>query len=160
MRATEFMTETMSVPAGDPILNDPNLYLLLEHYLGKAFIKWAASESPYTPRNSFTQKIAVTAIKPYYNRVAAQLKPLAAGPEPDIDQILNIVFSIPGFVNQGSQDFILAKIKNQKAADEISGWVWKGTSTQTAKAGTTNEDWNKVNRRDKTNGLHATWSGA
>ena len=77
--------------------------------------------------------------------MAAQLKPLAAGPEPDIDQILNIVFSIPGFVNQGSQDFILAKIKNQKAADEISGWVWKGTNTQTAQAGTTNEDWNKVN---------------
>jgi hypothetical protein len=153
MRAREFIIENMSVPAGDPILNDPNLYQLLEHYIGNGFIDWASQMSPYTPRNSFSQKIAVNAIKPYYNRVAAQIKPLAAGPEPDIDGILNIVFSIPGFVNQHQQNAILRIIKNQKAADEESGWVWKGTSTQTAQTNLTNEDWNKANRRDKTDGL-------
>ena len=48
---------------------------------------------------------------------------------------------------------ILTRIKQQQAADEKTGWVWKGTGTQIAQTNTTNEDWNKVNKKDKTDGL-------
>ena len=144
---------SMPVPSGDPILNDPNLYQLLEHYLGSSFIQWASEMSPYTPRNSYFDTIKVNGIKPFYNKVASQVKALAAEPVPNIDSIIGIVFTIPGLVSAVDKQRILTRIKQQQAADEKTGWVWKGSGTQIAQTNTTNEDWNKVNKRDKTDGL-------
>jgi hypothetical protein len=160
MRAQEFIKEGSSIPSGDPILNDANLYRLLDHYLGKSFIEWAKENSPYTPRSSWLDKAAVAAAKPMYDRIAAEIKPLAAQENPDIDKIIRIVFKVPGF-DSGDKIRILDRIAQQRAADERNNWVWKeksvpvmAKSPPAADLDTdTNEDWNKVNHHDKTNGL-------
>jgi hypothetical protein len=126
MRINDIINEG-AVPPNDPILNDPNLYKLLNHYVGPSFIAWATENSPYNPsgRNLFQQAQAA-AIKPIYNKIAAAIIPLAAQENPDINRILRIVDSqLPiGGLPQNIKD----RIAQQQAVDAKSGWVWREKS--------------------------------
>jgi hypothetical protein len=126
MRIKDIINEG-AVPPNDPILNDPNLYKLLNHYVGPSFIAWATENSPYNPsgRNLFQQAQAA-AIKPIYNKIAAAIIPLAAQENPDINRILRIVDSqLPiGGLPQNIKD----RIAQQQAVDAKSGWVWREKS--------------------------------
>jgi len=139
MRINEIIKETAGTSV-DPILNDPNLYKLLEHYLGKSFIQWAKENSPYTMsgRNGFEQMAARLA-QPTYNNVAASIIPLAAQEEPDIERIIRIVFRIPGFVSQSDKIRILDTIDRKKAEDAKSGWTFREKQPPTMVA--TNPDY-------------------
>ena len=126
MRIKDIINEG-AVPANDPILNDPNLYKLINHYVGPSFIAWATENSPYNPsgRNLFQQAQAA-AIKPIYNKIAAAIKPLAAEENPDINRILRIVDSqLP--VGNIPQD-ILSRVAQQQVADKKTGWTWREKS--------------------------------
>lgn len=132
MRIHDIINEaqtSLRVPPGDPILNDANLYKLLEHYLGKTFIGWAIENSPYNPsgRNIF-QQAAAAAAKPTYDNVARTIIPLAAQENPDIERIMRIVFRIPGLVSQDDKIRILDTIDRTRAADAKNGWVWREKS--------------------------------
>jgi hypothetical protein len=132
MRINDIINEasaSLRVPPGDPILNDSNLYKLLEHYLGKTFIGWAIENSPYTMsgRNSFEQ-IAARLAQPTYNNVAAAIIPLAAQENPDIERIMRIVFRIPSFVSQADKIRILDTIDRTRAADAKNGWTFREKS--------------------------------
>jgi len=132
MRIHDIINEasaSLRVPPGDPILNDSNLYKLLEHYLGKTFIGWAIENSPYTMsgRNSFEQ-IAARLAQPTYNNVAAAIIPLAAQENPDIERIMRIVFKVPGLVSQNDKIRILDTIDGVRAADAKSGWTFREKS--------------------------------
>jgi len=128
MRINDIINEasaSLRVPPGDPILNDSNLYKLLEHYLGKTFIGWAIENSPYTPRSSWFDKAAVAAAKPTYDNVARTIIPLAAQENPDIERIMRIVFKVPGLVSQNDKIRILDTIDGVRAADAKSGWTFR-----------------------------------
>jgi len=124
----ESQTTSPRMPPGDPILNDPNLARLLEHYLGKTFIAWAIENSPYTPRSSWFDKAAVAAAKPTYDNVAKTIIPLAAQENPDIERIMRIVFKVPGLVSQNDKIRILDTIDRVRAADAKSGWTFREKS--------------------------------
>jgi hypothetical protein len=131
MRINDIINEasaSLRVPPGDPILNDPNLYKLLEHYVGDLFMEWAIQSSPYNPsgRNLFQQAQAA-AIKPIYNKIAAAIIPLAAQENPDINRILRIVDSQLSMIGGIPQD-IKARVAQQLAADAKTGWVWREKS--------------------------------
>ena len=129
MRINDIINETQTIlsrmPPGDPILNDPNLARLLEHYLGKIFIEWAIENSPYTPRSSWFDKAAVAAARPTYDNVARTIIPLAAKENPDIEQIMRIVFKVPGLVSQNDKIRILDTIDRTRAADAKTGWTFR-----------------------------------
>jgi hypothetical protein len=127
MRINDIINES-AVPPNDPILNDPNLYKLLNHYVGPSFIAWATENSPYNPsgRNLFQQAQAA-AIKPIYNKIAATIIPLAAQENPDINRILRIVDSQLSMMGGLPQD-IKARVAQQLAVDAKSGWVWREKS--------------------------------
>ena len=126
MRIKDIINEG-AVPANDPILNDPNVYKLLGHYVGTPFLEWAIENSPYnTSGRGFVQQAQAAAIKPIYNKIAAAIKPLAAEENPDINRILKIVDSqLP--IGGIPQD-IKARIAQQQAADAKTGWVWREKS--------------------------------
>jgi hypothetical protein len=121
MRIKDIINES-AVPPNDPILNDPNLYKLLNHYVGPSFIAWATENSPYNPsgRNLFQQAQAA-AIKPIYNKIAAAIIPLAAQENPDINRILRIVDSQLSMMGGLPQD-IKVRVAQQLAADAKTGW--------------------------------------
>ena len=132
MRIHDIINEG-AVPPNDPILNDPNLYKLLDHYVGTSFIEWATENSPYNPsgRNLFQQAQAA-AIKPIYNKIAAAIKPLAAEENPDINRIIKIIDSqIP---MGGLPQNIKARVAQQQAADAKTGWTWREKSPAPAAA--------------------------
>jgi hypothetical protein len=132
MRIHDIINEG-AVPPNDPILNDPNLYKLLGHYVGTSFLEWAIENSPYNPsgRNLFQQAQAA-AIKPIYNKIAAAIKPLAAEENPDINKIVKIIDSqLPiGGIPQN----IKARIAQQQTADAKTGWAWREKSSEPAAA--------------------------
>lgn len=132
MRINDIINEG-AVPANDPILNDPNLYKLLDHYVGPRFIEWAIENSPYNPSGrSFVQQAQAAAIRPIYNKIATAIKPLAAEENPDINRILKIVDSqMP--IGGVPQD-IKARIAQQQAADSKTGWTWREKSPAPAPA--------------------------
>lgn len=123
MRIKDIINEG-AVPPGDPILTDPNLYKLLDHYLGKSFMEWAVNNSPYNSSGrNWAQRAQADLYKPTYNKIAAAIKPLAAVENPDINGILRIVDSqLP--VGNIPQD-ILSRVAQQQAADARSGWTWR-----------------------------------
>jgi hypothetical protein len=127
MRIHDIINEG-AVPANDPILNDPNLYKLINHYVGPSFIAWATENSPYNPsgRNLFQQAQAA-AIKPIYNKIAAAIKPLAAEENPDINRILRIIDNQISMMGGLPQD-IKSRVAQQQAADAKTGWVWREKS--------------------------------
>ena len=134
MRIKDIINEG-AVPANDPILNDPNLYKLLNHYVGPSFIAWATENSPYNPsgRNLFQQAQAA-AIKPIYNKIAAAIIPLAAQENPDINRILRIVDSQLSMMGGLPQD-IKVRVAQQLAADAKTGWTMRPpTATAVAPA--------------------------
>ena len=128
----ESQTTSPRMPPGDPILNDPNLARLLEHYLGKTFIAWAIENSPYTPRSSWLDKAAVAAAKPTYDNIAKTIIPIAAQENPDIERIMRIVFKaldkVPGLVSQNDKIRIVDTIDRVRAADAKSGWTFREKS--------------------------------
>jgi hypothetical protein len=127
MRINDIVNESQAVPANDPILNDPNLYKLLDHYVGPTFVKWAIENSPYNNSGrGFVQQAQSAAIKPIYNKIAATIKPLAAEENPDIDKIVRIIDSqLPiGGIPQN----IKSRIIQQQTADAKIGWVWREKS--------------------------------
>jgi len=131
MRIHDIINEasaSLRVPPGDPILNDSNLYKLLEHYVGAEFMEWAIMNSPYnlSGRNWFQQAQAAYA-KPIYNKIAAAIIPLAAQENPDINRILRIVDSQLSMIGGIPQD-IKARVAQQLAADAKTGWVWREKS--------------------------------
>jgi len=138
MRIKDIINEasaSLRVPPGDPILNDPNLYTLLDHYVGDLFLEWAIQNSPYNPsgRNYF-QQVQAAAIKPIYNKIAAAIIPLAAQENPDINRILRIVDSQLSMIGGIPQD-IKARVAQQLAADAKTGWTMRPpTATATAVA--------------------------
>jgi hypothetical protein len=125
MRIHDIINETVtSLLPGDPILSDPNLYRLLDHYVGKSFMEWAIENSPYNTsgRNLFQQAQAA-AIKPIYNKIAAAIKPLAAEENPDINRIIKIIDSqIP---MGGLPQNIKARVAQQQAVDAKTGWTFR-----------------------------------
>ena len=132
MRINDIINEG-AVPPNDPILNDPNLYKLLGHYVGTPFLEWAIENSPYNPSGrGFVQQAQAAAIKPIYNKIAAAIKPLAAEENPDIDKIVRIIDSqLPiGGIPQN----IKARIAQQQTADAKTGWVWREKSPAPAAA--------------------------
>lgn len=134
MRIKDIINES-AVPPNDPILNDPNLYKLLNHYVGPSFIAWATENSPYNPsgRNLFQQAQAA-AIKPIYNKIAAAIIPLAAQENPDINRILRIVDSQLSMMGGLPQD-IKVRVAQQLAADAKTGWTMRPpTATAVAPA--------------------------
>jgi hypothetical protein len=134
MRIHDIVNETVtSFLPGDPILSDPNLYRLLDHYVGKSFMEWAIENSPYNTsgRNLFQQAQAA-AIKPIYNKIAAAIKPLAAEENPDINRIIKIIDSqIP---MGGLPQNIKARVAQQQAVDAKTGWTWREKSLAPAAA--------------------------
>ena len=124
MRIKDIINEG-AVPPNDPILNDPNLYKLLNHYVGPSFIAWATENSPYNPsgRNLFQQAQAA-AIKPIYNKIAVAVIPLAAQENPDINRILRIIDNQISMMGGLPQD-IKARVAQQLAADAKTGWTMR-----------------------------------
>jgi len=127
MRIKDIINEG-AVPPNDPILNDPNLYKLLNHYVGPTFVKWAIENSPYnnSGRGS-VQQAQSAAFKPIYNKIAAAIIPLAAQENPDINRILRIVDSQLSMMGGLPQD-IKARVAQQQAVDAKTGWVWREKS--------------------------------
>ena len=122
MRINDVINEG-AVPPNDPILSDPNLYKLFDHYAGKSFMEWAVENSPYAARKNLFQQAQAAAIKPIYNKIAAAIKPLAAEENPDIGRIVRIIDSqIP---MGGIPQDIKARIAQQQAADAKTGWAWR-----------------------------------
>ena len=132
MRINDIINES-AVPPNDPILNDPNLYKLLNHYVGAVFLEWAIDNSPYnTSGRGFVQQAQAAAIKPIYNKIAAAIKPLAAEENPDINKIVRVIDSqLPvGGIPQN----IKSRIAQQQAADAKTGWAWREKSPAPAAA--------------------------
>ena len=130
MRINDIINEG-AVPPNDPILNDPNLYKLLGHYVGTSFLEWAIENSPYNPSGrGFVQQAQAAAIKPIYNKIAAAIKLLAAEENPDINKIVKIIDSqLPiGGIPQN----IKARIAQQQTADAKTGWAWREKSPEPA----------------------------
>jgi len=78
------------MPPGDPLLGDPNIARLINHYLSPAIWPDAIKSSPYSP-HSFPESLLFQQIKPYWDALARDLKPLAAAENPDVNKMLAAV---------------------------------------------------------------------
>lgn len=126
------------MPPGDPLLGDPNIARLINHYLSPAIWPDAIKSSPYSP-HSFPESLLFQQIKPYWDALARDLKPLAAAENPDVNKMLAIVKSrIPPVITKmgiGIPPDWEQRVAQQLAYDaKPGGWTMRPTATAAAPA--------------------------
>jgi len=115
-------------PRNDPLLSDPNIARLINHYLGPEIWPDAIKHSPYSPHDAL-ESIFYSRLWPHWDKLARELKPLAAVQNPDFKQMLAVAKRyIPSWVPQEAMKFLASweqRAADQQAIDAKTGWTFR-----------------------------------
>ena len=115
-------------PRNDPLLGDDNIARLINHYLGPEIWPDAIKHSPYSPHDTF-ESFFYSQLWPYWDKLARELKPLAAVQNPDFNKMLAVAKrSIPSLVPKEAMKFLASweqRAADQQAIDAKTGWTFR-----------------------------------
>jgi len=116
-------------PRNDPLLSDPNIARLINHYLGPEIWPDAIKHSPYSPHPGALESIFYSQLWPHWDKLARELKPLAAVQNQDFKQMLAVAKRyIPSWVPQEAKKFLASweqRAADQQAIDAKTGWTFR-----------------------------------
>jgi hypothetical protein len=133
MRIKDIINEAQEAPLpprprNDPLLSDPNIARLINHYLGPEIWPDAIKHSPYSPHDTL-ESIFYSRLWPHWDKLARELKPLAAVQNPDFKQMLAVAKRyIPSWVPQEAMKFLASweqRAADQQAIDAKTGWTFR-----------------------------------
>ena len=133
MRIKDIINEAQEAPLpprprNDPLLSDPNIARLINHYLGPEIWPDAIKSSPYSPHDTL-ESIFYYQLLPYWNALARDLKPLAAAENPDFNKMIAMAKRyIPSFVPKNAMKFLASweqRVADQQAIDAKTGWTFR-----------------------------------